>query len=271
MDLSFGVADLEVQIDAATDAARAVWGGAPAPTAGARVRRFGVALGSPARVTCDGHPIVDIQDPRDTTSTLEGVLYQVLRHDLGARFALLHAAGVVVGDRTVVMSGRSGSGKSSLALAALADGAGYLSDELLVTDGTRVHGLGRAIQFDAVRADREPVLPAWLEDVERGQYFFRGEDGETLTVPLVPASSAERADMPLLASRAHVVDLVPSDRDELLPSEPVRALARLCEAMHEGGRLSVGDLVGVGRTWTLRWSDPAEAWALLHEALIRAE
>ena len=50
-------------------------------------------------------------------------------HD--GRGVLLHAAAIVRGSSLIVLPGHSGAGKSSLSLAAVDRGYGYLTDELL--------------------------------------------------------------------------------------------------------------------------------------------
>jgi hypothetical protein len=55
--------------------------------------------------------------------------------------AVLHASTVAVADRSIVLAGGSGSGKTTLAMALVASGARYLSDDFtpLDTDGATVH------------------------------------------------------------------------------------------------------------------------------------
>ena len=66
--------------------------------------------------------------------------------------AVLHAAGFVIDGRPIVAVGDSGAGKSTLALAAVRRGATLLSDEWIISDGARLHGVPRAIQFEPVPA-----------------------------------------------------------------------------------------------------------------------
>jgi hypothetical protein len=93
----------------------------------------------------------------------------------------LHAAGVVVGDRVVVLAGAPGAGKSTLATALVAHGYGYLSDEVvgLALAGGGVAGYPKRITLErgswelfpsleqrasrAVHPDLDPTRVRWID------------------------------------------------------------------------------------------------------------
>src|SRR5512139_856086 len=101
----------------------------------------------------------------DLAFAIERFLYAAMPAWHAPPRVILHAAGVVLGETMLVLAGRSGAGKSSLARALTERGARYATDELVVTDGERIWGIPRAIQFDAVPIDAP--LPPWLGEVDR--------------------------------------------------------------------------------------------------------
>ena len=81
-------------------------------------------------------------------SLLEGELYRDIVR-AAERAPLLHASAVSQSGRALVMAGRSGVGKSTLALALLERGARYLSEEWVAFDADgRVRGVARPLHFD---------------------------------------------------------------------------------------------------------------------------
>lgn len=103
-----------------------------------------------------------------------------------AKATQLHASCVIEREWTVLITGDSGSGKSSLAHAAVRAGAAYWSDEYALLDERGVAGLARAIQYDAV-----PVgSPAPAAACDMSTYQFRGRGGVPVVRPLVPVPGA---------------------------------------------------------------------------------
>jgi hypothetical protein len=66
---------------------------------------------------------------------------------ISERGLILHSAALMHEGRAVILSGKSGSGKSSLAVALTADGLQYLTDEVIEIslDGKQIHTLPRSI------------------------------------------------------------------------------------------------------------------------------
>jgi hypothetical protein len=83
---------------------------------------------------------------------LTGAIWHLTRRAIDTRpdELLLHAAAVVLDGRTVIISGRSGAGKSTTAGALIQRGGKYLSDEVVVVDrvGQIVEWLPRPLGLD---------------------------------------------------------------------------------------------------------------------------
>lgn len=107
----------------------------------------------------------------------------------------LHGAAVVVGGRALGLVAPSGHGKSTLALALVERGAGYLSDECLVVDERlEVGGLQRPLSLDC----RPAPLPAGFQVVDYPvPERDRGQDVAVLVHP--PAALRPRGAAPLAA------------------------------------------------------------------------
>jgi hypothetical protein len=166
--------------------------------------------------------------------------------------------------------GPSGSGKSSLTLAAVQRGHAYLTDELTVTDGELVWGVPRAIQFEPVRSS--DVLPARLALSDRALYPLRLTDDESAqdglgAVPVRALSAHELATGPCLASSAYVIRLARGTTCTAEPLSPLDALAELHEASFVRPSIALGALVGASRGYRLTWDDPAEAVIELERVL----
>ena len=124
----------------------------------------------------------------------------------------LHAAAIEVAGRVAVLAGPSGLGKSTLTLAAVEAGCGYLSDELAPVDldTLTVHPYAHALCLKAVPSGR-PGLPAGTL-AERGRFhvpaaalrapavserrvlaalvFLRRDDTDAITLRSISAGSA---------------------------------------------------------------------------------
>lgn len=128
-----------------------------------------------------------------------------------------HAAGVVIADRLVLLSGPSGSGKSSLALAAAGLGLELMSDDIIFVERgemTRFWSLDRPVH----------LLP---QDAPDGRFAVRVRGGtRKLAVPV--GETRTRFDGP-----ARLVLLERGDSPELAAIEPQAAIERL-------GRLDPG-------------------------------
>jgi hypothetical protein len=122
----------------------------------------------------------------------------------------IHAAAVMIGDRAVLLAGRSGSGKSSLALAAQKEGLEVLSEDTayiqLVPELT-IWGWPGAIHLHAA-------------DAPEGDFPQRTRGGRV-------KSAIPRGLTTNCATRAIVVALVPSDTLRLEPLAADRLLSLL--------------------------------------------
>ena len=173
----------------------------------------------------------------------------------------LHAAGVMLGDTALLLAGPSGVGKSTLALAAAAQGMAVLSD-------------------DTIHVQREPRLRVWgfsspvhvfPNEAPRGTHPVRTQGGKCKAAVALP---------PALALRRHAdrAVLIVLDRGERLALDPITADAARTRLM----RLDAGfDLLprqsaaaiaelAAGGPWRLALTDnPDAAITLLRVSLGR--
>jgi hypothetical protein len=167
----------------------------------------------------------------------------------------LHAAGVMLGDTAVVLAGRSGTGKSTLALAALRAGLRVLSDDAVYVQlepRLRVWGFPRPIHLlpDA-EADPGGVLR-----LRGGRWKVAVPPGEWAGEPV-----AERAVLCLL-ERGRAVALEPMGPDAAV--EEVTASLEPGFDHFRGEVPAVARALAAGGAWRLTLSpDPAEAVAAL--------
>ena len=109
--------------------------------------------------------LATLRRARLSTLTYYAVYYPVWWH-LEARGLAhpLHAAGVALGGRALLLGGLPGCGKSTLATALLAaPGAELLSDNVVLHDGAELHGCFEPLLLDAASrarlAERVPLSP----------------------------------------------------------------------------------------------------------------
>lgn len=91
------------------------------------------------------------------------------------RTTVLHAAGVAVDGRAALLPGRSGAGKTTLAVCLLACGADYLSDEAvaLAPDGSSVAGYPKALSLER---GTQALFPSLAPDVDPAVAHAVGDD-----------------------------------------------------------------------------------------------
>jgi len=167
----------------------------------------------------------------------------------------VHAAGIVIGGSAIVLAGPSGSGKSSLALAAMTRGLAVLSDDTIHVEpgpGMRVWGFPRPIH----------VFPA---DAPAGAHDLRHRGGK-LKHAIVPTGKSV-----LHADRAALVVLDRGDALSLEPiasAEAIAALSRLdpgFDLLRAESMAAIAALAAAG-AWRLRLTrDPDAAIALLQD------
>jgi hypothetical protein len=163
-------------------------------------------------------------------------------------------AALVSDGATVVFSGPSGAGKSSLALAAVRRGWKYFSDEFVVTDGQRVWGWPRAIRFDPT----EPGTPCpdYLRDLDTDDDAVESQQDVAPPYYAVAGDALQRA-----ACSAREVRFVSVERGTHTTLSHVSTSVGLkywTEAAFFEPTMSLGSLVGLGRTWRASWRHPEE-------------
>jgi hypothetical protein len=284
-ELSIFASDVHVRVCAPQPellaSLRALWRGCASPLVAPvrqacieiEARPAGFELTLSGLAADDGTPQPPVtrlaESQEDVTPLAEALLYRVL-HAARPSSVLLHAACMERDGAALLLLGPSGAGKSSFALAALERGYRYFSDELTISDGRRVWGVPRAIQFEAVAPSA--ALPARLASTDRALYRVRlsAPDAADASVPVRVPSDAELAAQPALASRAQIVRLVHGALGEAERCEPLSALDALVE-LHEAAfrppHVDLGALAGRERGYRLTWRDPRPALDLLEAAL----
>lgn len=173
----------------------------------------------------------------------------------------LHAGCVLLRGRPILFVAQSGSGKSSMTLAAVRAGAEYLTDDLFTISGGRGYGLARAIRFKSIPASEEIRAP-----------YLEGMDLESYVVNL----RGEQRIVPLYAGEMKTVDCL--DFSQLPPPVVVRVaqgaeprltqLSSLDRAiiLHEAAiteHQEYDGSLGPGPTFDLVWRDPVESFQML--------
>lgn len=173
----------------------------------------------------------------------------------------IHASGFVVGSTAILLAGRSGSGKSCLALAAHASGFPLLSDDTVYLETThrfRVWGVPRPVHLFPEDAPRDTQAP------------IRLRNGKRKCAIALPAPS-----QPVVAAAASLCVLVRGDRVSLEPLDPPTACAALGPLEPGFDLLATEIEAGLRRitrrgAWRLTLgAEPKEAIALLAANLPR--
>lgn len=198
---AFQVADVLVEVTGPLEAAaglRERWRALPAPAGGAAVTiRYAVGHeGGGWSLRRDGELLYEAP-VGDVVALLEIDVYREVAHATAE--TPLHAALVTSSGRAALLAGRSGAGKSSLALTLAERGWSYAGDEhAFVDDALRARGFPRAARVGEVGP---LVLPARVE---------AGSAPIALVVVLDVARSPGAAPIPLAATEAAVrlIDLM---------------------------------------------------------------
>lgn len=183
-------------------------------------------------------------------------LLPILSWAFAARgFAVVHAAAVATASGALLIGGRSGTGKSTTALACLDAGLGFLGDDMCVIEpGDRpiVHSLFCSAKLDAPDTARFPALsPALVEGSgpgwEKSVYLFDRhlERGVVRAAPLAGVAIPRRDAGPavLLSPRQGFLAMAPNTAFQL----PGAALASCAGVKEIVSKVPVSS-VGVGET-----------------------
>ena len=206
------------------------------------------------RIVVAGEVVWSGGGAEDLAGGFEQLLYRIALARHKRQFAVFHAAALVSSGAAFVFAGPSGSGKSSLALTAVRRGWTYFSDEFVVTDGRQVWGWPRAIRFDPPKPGaRCPDYLIGLDDDNDASE----SSGDTVT-PYYPVGAAALQLDPCDARDVHFVRIERAKRTSLEPLSPTAGLKHLTEASFFEPTISLGALVGPGRTWEASWRHPDE-------------
>ncbi len=102
----------------------------------------------------------------------------------------LHSGCVIFRERLLLFVAPSGSGKSSMSLAAVREHGEYVTDDFLVLSEGHGFGLARAIRFKSIPAD-DTVRSDYLQGMDLSSYSVMSR-GERRIVPLFAGSMRTR-------------------------------------------------------------------------------
>jgi len=218
----------------------------------ARLERAGTGW----RIAVDGREPVRKDDAAEAVRALNHELMHgvMLRN---RRLYYVHAAVVEHGGRGILLPGLSQAGKSTLALAFLAAGARFLSDELLAYDASS----GRALAFPRAVKIRDACVdyfPAW-KDAFLGAGEGRFLPFDALGGEIAPHAAVHAIVLPRWSG--------PYGATELVPASPGQALLELAASSLNFGTHRVqsldflSDLVAGARAFRLAWREPHGAVA----------
>ncbi len=168
-------------LPAADGAGLAPGGGAGlAPDAGAGLAPGGVPPAGPGAPPPAGEPV-----PAESVAVAEWRLFKAWTTHLRRRYTLIHGAVLGCAGRAVIVSGVTGSGKTTLTLRLLHDGWTYLSDDcaVLCPETLRVWPTPGAMHVKAELASDDLALMEWAVPYPEGFFaaplawcaFVRGE------------------------------------------------------------------------------------------------
>ncbi len=199
-------------------------------------------------------------------------LNHLAAHPDPADVVTLHAAAVAIDGRVVLLAGEPGAGKSTLVTALVADGATYLSDEVvgLADDGT-VLAYPKAI---ALELDADAVLGA-LATVDDGAPDLRDRHQRLIDPRTLGAAATPGTALPLAA--VVLPTYVPGARGAPAACDPVEALlALLANSFNLAERGAPGlallaDVAGSVPVVRLEVDDLADAVATVRSVVERGE
>jgi hypothetical protein len=209
----------------------------------------------------------ETQTADDPAAALRHLHHELLHAVMRARPELffVHAGVVELDGEAVILPGLSQAGKSTLVLAFVLGGAGYLSDELLCFDAAahRCRAYPRAIKI------RDLCLPYFPRVADR---FVGSDEGRFLPFDALDRDFTTAAAPP----GAIVVPRYDQTACDLVPLGPGKALLELARsALNFGTHRSksldhLSALVEQVPAFALRWNDPERATRQIRDALARA-
>ena len=183
--------------------------------------------------------------------------------------SLLHGAFFELGGLPFVVLGESGAGKSSLSLEAVRRGATYHSDEIVITDGARVWGVGRSLVYDLCAPDAP--MPDWLSGADRTTYQLELAGRGLVARPIIQVPSGQWARAPARASDVIVVHVGGrADQTTVTPLTGGEALATLFDAATTERRGALARLASGRRALRVRWKTPSDGLTQVLAATTRA-
>lgn len=223
-------------------------------------------------------PLWQSSDAGEAVAALEWYLYGESVRLLAPKLVSLHAAAVSCGpksEKTLLIAGHSGAGKSSLATCALLAGCRYLSDEFsLLDEKGYIHPFPRPLQWDRNRhpAFRHDQLTAGGLFRKRRYRFPDAEGNIRISLLWLPANVAHDA-LPAAA-----IILPRFDKAFRSPAlEEVPRSQALMELAHESHRdIPLRDEIrelhqrlpaGIP-CYRLSFSDVHAAWRILQEQML---
>ena len=233
----------------------ALWGCASKPQIDTETEvTLHITDGPPFQMLCDGEVVATFDSEDELLPQFEAELYELIQ-TWHAAYTVLHAALVQTGGKAVLVTGPSNAGKSTLSLQAVRSGWQYHSDELVLTDGMRLWGVARAIQFDRLPKG-EKLEPYYSICDSKACCWIDPEFGPVYQpvypVPTEPQSTQLPDVTNLLV--AVVSTEAPFRVDPMSSIDALKALHEACfgTPQHDLGALA-------GDAYRLEWDDPIEA------------
>ena len=195
-------------------------------------------------------------DPAVAPWAVERVFYTRLDELRAPHELSLHAGALERRGRPLLLLGASGAGKSSLCLAGVRRGYGYLTDDLVISDGNSLWGVARAIQFDRVgpQGSADGTPPPWLGGLEMRPLGASPIDGaQPFTLP----SSGDWRDR-LEARDFTFVAAKRAPHTAVRVLSPVEALTTLLEAAYAPPPFDLGPWLANAISVELLWRTPEE-------------
>ena len=238
---------------------KAVWGGACTPQIATELEySMTITPDAPYRLYGGEELLAEFESLTTLLPGVEVSIYDLL-YQWHQRYTVLHGALVQNDVHTLLMVGPSGAGKSSLALEALKLGWHYRTDEIVVTEGSQMWGINRAVQFNPMPVSKQ--LPQFLVDADISSYRWLSPDLGEVYQPLykVPANTRQNPTL----DEVTLVVLNPDAAAGVTELEGISALACLHEACFNPPQHNLGPLTQ--NAWMLGWTNRSKAFRSLQD------